>query len=142
MKAIYLARDAHVPPLPSRPVRRIMSTPPVCVAANATLGDALRAMVRGERRHLVVVAGDGTCRGVLADRTIVAAWARDSKVLDATSVESTLDPRAAIVDERASVAVAARLMRSAGVDAVAVVDANLRPVGIVTGSDIVALLAT
>lgn len=141
MKAIYLARDGNVPPLPSRPVRRIMSTPPVCVAAGATLGDALRAMVRGQRRHLVVIAGDGTCRGVVADRTIVAAWAHGPAALDAATVESTLEPRAAIVDEQASVATAARLMRSAGVDAVAVVDANLRPVGIVTGSDIVALLA-
>ncbi|MEV4536635.1 CBS domain-containing protein [Asanoa sp. NPDC049518] len=141
MKAIYLARGEDVPPLTSRRVRQIMSTPPVCVAAGATLGDALRAMVRGRRRHLVVVADDGTCRGVVADRAIVAAWAQGPSVLDTVTVESALDPTAAVVDEQATVAVVARLMRRVDIDAVAVVDANLRPIGIVTGSDIVALLA-
>ncbi|TNH31122.1 CBS domain-containing protein [Micromonospora orduensis] len=36
---------------------------------------------------------------------------------------------------------AARLMRAGGVEAVAIVDADGNPVGIVTGSDLIALLA-
>ncbi|SNT60841.1 CBS domain-containing protein [Asanoa hainanensis] len=141
MKAIYTGREGISPSLGTRPVRRIMSAPPVCVAGSASLGAALRTMVRAGRRHLVVVNRDGTCGGVLADRTIVAAWARHAAALDTTTVDAALDQGAVVVDEGISVARAARLMRGAGVDAVAVVDASLRPVGIVTGSDIVALLA-
>ena len=140
MKAIYVARDG-APALSARAVRQVMSAPAICVAADATLGDALRAMVRGKRRHLVVVDSDGTCRGILADRTIVAVWARRPEALDTDTVASALAPGVAMVDERATVAAAARLMRADGVDAVAVLDADHRPVGIVTGSDLVALLA-
>jgi CBS domain-containing protein len=56
-------------------------------------------------------------------------------------VSSLLDPAAAVVGAEATVADAARLMRNAGVDAVAVVDAHGLAVGIVTGSDLVALPA-
>ena len=111
MKAIYVShRDAgdHVAAPVMRPVRRVMSSPVVCVTT---------------------------------DRAIAAARAHGPESLEAATVRSVVEPEPPVVGEEASVAEAARLMRRTGVDAVAIVDADRRPIGIVTGSDLVTILA-
>ncbi|MEV4624209.1 universal stress protein [Asanoa sp. NPDC049573] len=141
MKQIYAATDRKVAPVLSRPVRHLMSAPASCVGEGVSLGEALADMVRQRLRHLVVVDGQGICRGVVSDRMIVAAWANSPQSLDRETVGSVLEPGSAIVDEAAPVVSVARLMRSAHVDAVVVAGADLRPIGIVTGSDLIAFLA-
>jgi predicted transcriptional regulator len=144
MKAIYIAaRDpsGSAARLARRPVGEVMSKPVLSVAASTQLGDALRAMVGAGVRHLVVVDPAGRCVGVLADRLIAAAWAADPSVLSYQRVSSVLDREPATLGLDAAVVDAARLMRGTGVDAVAVVDSRGTAVGIVTGSDLVALLA-
>lgn len=146
MKAIYVsARQPDSPggQLARRPVGEVMSRPVLAVDAGVRLVDALQTMVRSGRRHLVVVDGAGRCLGVLADRVIASAWAQDPAGLSRRAVAGVLDTaRPATVSESARVVDAARLMRAAGVDAVAVVDAAGSPVGIVTGSDLIGLLAS
>lgn len=145
MKAIYVDSTndrRRADPLGRRPVNAVMTSPVICVSGSMSLGDALRTMVNTHRRHLVVVDADGHCRGVLADRAVAAAWAHNPDALGVTPVVSVLDPDPALVGESTNLAAVASRMRSAGVDAVAVVDVEGRPVGIVTGSDLVALLAT
>jgi predicted transcriptional regulator len=145
MKAIYVGSAQDRPkadPLGRRPVNAVMTSPVICVTGSMSLGDALRTMVNTHCRHLVVVDADGHCRGVLADRAVAAAWAHNPDALGVTPVISVLDPNPALVGESTNLAAVASRMRSAGVDAVAVVDVEGRPVGIVTGSDLVALLAT
>jgi CBS domain-containing protein len=144
MKAIHVGNthDAAKPdPLASRPANLVMTSPVVCVTADMPLGAALRTMVNAGSRHLVVVDRDGRCLGVLADRAVAAAWAYNPAALDATTVGLVLDRDAALVGESTQLAAVASRMRSAGIDAVAVVDTDRHPVGIVTGSDLVALLA-
>nr|WP_281369180.1 CBS domain-containing protein [Phytohabitans rumicis] len=119
----------------------VMSSPVTSVSADMTLGDALRVMVRLGHRHLVAVDTDGRCLGVLADRAVTAAWAHDPNSLSVRPVRSALQPASAVVGSRARVLDVARLMRSTGVDAVAVAEADGQPIGIVTGTDLVALLA-
>jgi CBS domain-containing protein len=143
MKAIFVNPDGRALPdaLARRAVTEVMSNPVVCVTADATLGEALRAMVGSGHRHVVAIHGSGPCLGVLADRVVAAAWAHQADALELASVSSVLEPQAAVVTRSARVTDAARLMRVAGVDAVAVIDEFGHPVGIVTGSDLVALLA-
>lgn len=124
-----------------RPVSEVMSRPACCVRTSTTLGDALAVMVRERLRHLVVTDEGGRCVGVLADRAVVAAWAAEPAALSYRRVSSVLDRTPAVVAADAAVVDAARLMRTACVDAVAVVDARGMAVGVVTGSDLVALLA-
>lgn len=143
MKAIHIAApDPYAPPAPlaRRPISQVMSKPPACVTASAKLETALLAMVGSGLRHLVVLDESGRCVGVLADRAIAAAWADGPDALSCRRVSSVLEPEPATVGVQASVIDAARLMCRAGVDAVAVVDAQGAAVGIVTGSDLVALL--
>lgn len=144
MKAIYIAGpepDGGAGRLARLPVTEAMSSPVFSVAVDVLLGDALQAMVRTGRRHLVAVDGGGRCLGVLADRAVAAAWAHDPAAMSRLSVAAALDPDPTVVNADARVVDAARLMRAAGVDAVAIIDADGLPVAIITGSDLIALLA-
>ncbi|GIJ21984.1 hypothetical protein Vlu01_26080 [Micromonospora lutea] len=144
MRAIYVS--GHEPEggaarRARRPVTEVMSSPVLSVSVDTRLGDALEAMVRTGRRHLVVVDTAGRCAGVLADRAVAAAWAHDHAALTRLTVAQALDPDPAVVNSHAKVVDAARLMRARGVDAVAVLNPDGLPMGIVTGSDLIALLA-
>jgi CBS domain-containing protein len=143
MKAIYVnSRDAdgHAR-LARRPITQVMSQPAVVVLANDLLDEALIKMINTGLRHLAVVDGSGRCMGVLSDRAIASAWATDYAALSRRTVLSVLDAEPATTSAGAAVLDAAEVMRRTGVDAVAVVDADGWPVGVVTGSDLVALLA-
>lgn len=143
MKALYVSpRDMRVNVrLACRPISEVMSKPAVTVAENALLDDALMKMISTGLRHLAVVDEHGTCVGMLSDRIIAAAWAADYHALTCRSVATVLDPEPALISARSAVIDAARKMRETAVDAVAVVDPEGRPVGVVTGSDLVSLLA-
>ncbi|WP_155375323.1 CBS domain-containing protein [Catellatospora vulcania] len=140
-KRIAQDRPDRAAGLAWRQISEVMSAPPYSVPTSTTLGDALAVMVREGLRHLVVTDEGGRCVGVLADRSVVAAWAAEPAALSYRRVSSVLDRTPAVVAGGAAVVDAARLMRTACVDAVAVVDARGVAVGVVTGSDLVALLA-
>jgi CBS domain-containing protein len=123
------------------PVAELMSHPVVCVTPGTSLHDALVVMLRTGLRHLVVVDAERHCRGVLADRAVTAAWAADPSALEWESVGTLLDPRPAVVAADATAADVARLMLIDRVDAAAVIDRSGLPLGVVTGSDLVALMA-
>ncbi len=143
MKAIYIsARDTDGPVrLARRTVASVMNAPAVTVSEGDLLDCALLSMIRTGLRHLVVVDEAGRCTGILSDRSIASAWATDYSALTRRTVASALDKEPAVVDCRGVVVDAAAQMRHCGVDAVAVVDADGAPVGVITGSDLVALLA-
>jgi CBS domain-containing protein len=107
-----------------------------------SLNDALVVMLRTGLRHLVVVDAERRCRGVLADRAVTAAWAADPSALEWESVGAVLDPRPAVVPADATAADVARLMCLDRVDAAAVIDRGGYPLGVVTGGDLVTLMAT
>lgn len=141
MTGVRNHQDDSAVRLAGRAIEQVMSSPPCCVSSSTTLGDALAGMARERLRHLVVNDDGGRCVGVLADRAIAAAWAAEPGTLSNRRVSSVLDCVPAVVGVDATVVDAARLMHTACVDAVAVVDARGVAVGIVTGSDLVALLA-
>lgn len=143
MKALYVSAREPVGPvrLARRRIAEVMSKPAVTIPARATLDEALTKMVQTGLRHLAVVDDAGFCVGVLSDRTIAATWAADYAALSHRSVASALEPEPAMVSVRDTVADAARRMGTGGIDAVAVVDDHRHPVGLVTGSDLVWLLA-
>jgi CBS domain-containing protein len=143
MKALYVSpRDmAGKVRLARRPIAEIMSRPVVTIPATVLLDDALTKMIGTGLRHLAVVGEDDRCLGVLSDRTIAAAWAADYCALSRRPVATVLDPKPATISDHCAVVDAARMMHNAAVDAVAVVDAQGKPVGVVTGSDLVSLLA-
>ncbi len=122
-------------------VAAVMSTPALWVPEDADLLQVLAAMFRAGRRHLAVVNPRGRCLGVVGDRSVAAAWANDPAALALVRVHRLLEVRPAIVGTDATVADVARLMYTEVVDAVAVVDRHGCPVGMVTSTDLIGLIA-
>lgn len=88
------------------------------VRHDLSLGDALAVMIRGGIRHLVVVDSVGRCAGVLPDRVVASAFARDPSTLTWQRVADVLDSPPAFVAGEATVADVARVMCASDVDAV------------------------
>jgi CBS domain-containing protein len=123
------------------PVAEIMSRPVFTVADDAVLVDVLAAMVRTGRRHMAVVDARGHCLGVVGDRAVAAAWAANPAAMDFVAVRRLLDERPSVVGIDANVHDVARGMYIDRVDAVAVIDREGKPVGMITGGDLIALMA-
>jgi predicted transcriptional regulator len=76
----------------------------------------------------------------LTDRMLVAEWANRPMVFHRGTVAGVCDAAQPMVPRDATPAGAAHVMRRCGTDAVVVVDHG-RPVGVLTGGDVIALLA-
>lgn len=97
-------------------------------------------MMRTGLRHLVVASTDG-CLGVLDDRTVFAEWPMGPLALRRQSVRELVRPCTSCVLPDIDLQIVARVMVDEGVDAVPVVDAHDRLVGIVTISDVARAVA-
>jgi CBS domain-containing protein len=124
------------------PVSTIMSRPVFTVTSEVVLASALTAMLRTGRRHLAVVDARGRCIGVIGDRALAAAWATDPTAMAVMRVHELLDVRPSLIDIDATVGDVARRMHGDAVDAVAVIDPIGGLAGMVTGSDLITLMAT
>ncbi|BCJ75205.1 hypothetical protein CS0771_47490 [Catellatospora sp. IY07-71] len=144
MKAIYatpVPADMRHCAWTRRPVTEVMSSPVLAAPSSVTLDEALQQMLTGGFRHLAIVDEQGCCVGVLAARAVAAAAAGHRSLAELTAAE-VLDHEAAVLDSHAVVVDAARLMRSTAVDAVALVDDSGHPVGMLTSSDLIRLIAS
>jgi CBS domain-containing protein len=122
-------------------VTTVMSHPVLAVRASAYFSDALHALVTHGLRHLAVVDEAGRCVGLLTDRAVAAEWAGRPMAFVRRAVASACGGRQPIVDRNATVTSAARMMHRCGTDAVIVINEDRRPLGILTGGDVIALLA-
>jgi predicted transcriptional regulator len=118
-----------------------MGRPAITLDAESTLDQALRSFAAFGVRHLVVVDFTGRSMGVLSDRAVASWWARGPTTFENVRVKAVLGTSRCTVGIRATLADAARVMHAAGIDAVVVVDAASMPCGVVSTSDLVALLA-
>jgi CBS domain-containing protein len=120
-------------------VATVMSHPVLAVPASASHEEALRVLLRHGVRHLAVLGADGTCVGLLTDRMLVAEWAGRPMAFHHRAVAGACDGQPTVPRD-ATLGAAAQVMRHCGTDAVIVVDHG-RPIGVLTGGDVVALLA-
>lgn len=118
----------------NRPVSRFMTAPPV-VASPATTADAARALLaEGSLRHLPVVDGDRLV-GIVSAADLRNAAAAEPLAQLMVADPATLSPDDSLQD-------AARRLATGGYHALPVIDAGGQVVGIVTSTDLVALLLT
>lgn len=126
----------------SAPVAGVMTPAPVTISLDDDLWTALRLLLATGLRHLVVVNADNTCCGVLADRSVVAAWPGDAIGARLTGVRQMMgDSAPPLLKPETSISEAARAMLTFGTDALAVVDKEGKAIGVVTGSDLIRSLA-
>ena len=120
----------------------VMSRPVLTVDVHETLWDAWQLLFVSGLRHLVVLDRDGTCRGVLSDRNILADVPVTQEHLRTRYVgEVTAHTPVLRVEPNAQPRQVARIMVEHSAEAVPVVDAGGRVLGLVTEGDLVRWLA-
>jgi CBS domain-containing protein len=131
---------ADVAVQPSWTAADVMSSPVTTIDASTRLSTAWTAIFRSGRRHLVVVA-DRRCVGVIDDRRIGLEWPMGELRATTLTVGEILRRDTTVVHTSTPVAQIARQMLDEGIDAVPVVSDHRELVGLVTGSDLIALMA-
>jgi acetoin utilization protein AcuB len=118
----------------------VMSAPVATIAATARLSTAWSAIYRSGRRHLVVIS-NRQCVGVVDDRRIGLEWPMGELRAAELTVGEITRRDTSTVGTSTAVAEIAQLMIGDGVDAVPVLSESGELVGLVTGSDLIALMA-
>jgi CBS domain-containing protein len=114
---------------------------PVCLRETATVQEAIERMLARRQAGVLVVDAAGRLRGIFTERDVltrVAGGGRDARQTALGDV-MTRDPEALGPGDR--VAYAVHSMSVAGYRTVPLVDAEGRPVGVVTVSDVIRWLA-
>jgi CBS domain-containing protein len=123
-------------------VRDLMTSPVVAIFEGDSAWTAMERFVVAGTRHLVVVTRDGRCVGVLANHHVAALWPLDPLGLRRHIVRDMLEPGVPpTLHASATVGDAARVMVRHGVDAVIILGDDDEIVGVLTGGDIVGLVA-
>lgn len=119
----------------------VMSAPIVTVSIRETLWHAWSLLYRSGFRHLVVVDGS-RCVGVLDDRRIALEWPLGPSRGTTRTVGDVITGRVRCVQPGTAVSDLASIMLDERIDALPVVNAKGDVVGLVTASDLLAVLAT
>jgi CBS domain-containing protein len=114
---------------------------PICLPATATVGEAIERMLARRQAGVLVVDGEGRLIGIFTERDVltrVVGRGRDARQTTLGEV-MTPDPDALMTGDR--VAYAVHSMSVAGYRTVPLVDADRKPVGVVTVNDVIRWLA-
>jgi CBS domain-containing protein len=114
---------------------------PICLRATATVAEAIERMLARRQAGILVVDGEGRLVGIFTERDVltrVAGRGRDPRQTTLGEV-MTPDPDALMTGDR--VAYAVHSMSVAGYRTVPLVDADRKPIGVVTVNDVIRWLA-
>lgn len=122
-------------------VNLLSPSEPICLPATATVHEAITKMLANRRAAVVIVDGDGRLIGIFTERDVLTRVVGQSRDVQGTTLAEvmTRDPEALSPQDRICFAV--NRMNNAGYRTVPLVDAERRPIGIVTVSDVVRWLA-
>ena len=122
-------------------VNLLSPSEPICLPATATVHEAITKMLASRRAAVVIVDGDGRLIGIFTERDVLTRVVGQSRDVQGTMLAEvmTRDPEA--LSPRDRICFAVNRMNNAGYRTVPLVDAERRPIGIVTVSDVVKWLA-
>jgi CBS domain-containing protein len=122
-------------------INEVMSHPVVTAPQEATLDAIARLMWEFDCGIVPLVGDDGRLKGVITDRDVCMAAYTQGKPLSSISAASAMSKDVISCHTTDSVETTERLMRDNQIRRVPVLDAENRPVGIVSMNDIVRLAA-
>lgn len=125
----------------SHTVKLLAPSEPIRLSPDATVEDGLARIVDNRRAAVVIVDGDGRLIGIFTERDFLTRVARPGLDPRRTKLGDvmTRDPETLAPDDRICYAV--NRMHTAGHRTVPLIDAERRPIGIVTVNDVVSWLA-
>ena len=122
-------------------VNLLTPSEPIRLLATATVHEAISKMLANRRAAVVIVYAEGHLIGIFTERDVLTRVVGQARDVHRTTLGEvmTRDPEALSPQDRICYAV--NRMNNAGYRTVPLVDAERRPIGIVTVSDVVKWLA-
>ena len=114
---------------------------PVCLPESATVADAAQRMREARQAAVLVVDAAGRLAGIFTERDLLTRVVGRGLDPRAATLAVTMTPDPEVLSLRDRVAYAVHSMSVAGYRTLPLVDAERRPVGIVTVSDVIRWLA-
>jgi CBS domain-containing protein len=114
---------------------------PICLAANATVQDAIARMLERRQACVLVVDGERRLTGILTERDVLMRVAGAGLDPRRTALRDVMTPNPQALTARDRIAYAVHCMSVAGYRTVPLVDADDRPIGVVTVSDVIRWLS-
>ena len=115
---------------------------PVCLRETATVTEAAQRMVQARQAAVLIVDAKGRLTGIFTERDLLTRVIGRGVEPKGTPLSAVMTPNPEVLSLSDRVAYAVHCMSVAGYRTVPLVDADRRPVGIVTVSDVIRWLAT
>lgn len=122
-------------------IKDLMSHPPVTCPANSTLDHAARLMWEFDCGIIPVVNDDGRLAGVVTDRDVCMAAYTQGRSLASIPIATAMGKQVVAVHASDPIEQAERLMRDNQIRRLPVLDADGRPIGLVSMNDLARLAA-
>ena len=114
---------------------------PVCLRETATVTEAAHRMVQARQAAALIVDAGGRLTGIFTERDLLTRVIGRGLDPKGTALSAVMTPNPEVLSLRDRVAYAVHCMSVAGYRTVPLVDADRKPVGIVTVSDVIRWLA-
>lgn len=114
---------------------------PLRFTANATVQEAITKMLANRRAAVVIVDGEGRLIGIFTERDVLTRVVGQGRDVHRTTLAEVMTPDPEALSPQDRICFAVNRMNNAGYRTVPLVDAERRPIGIVTVSDVVKWLA-
>lgn len=123
-------------------VKLLAPSEPITLGPEATVREAIEKMVTNRRAGVLIVDQAGRLSGIFTERDVLTRVVGQGREPERTRLREvmTTDPEALSPDDRICYAI--NRMNNAGYRTVPIVDADRRPIGVVTVNDVIKWLAT
>ena len=115
---------------------------PVCLTETATVEEAIGRMLERRQAGVLVVDGQGRLTGIFTERDVLTRVAGAGREPRRTALRDVMTPNPEALAAGDRIAYAVHCMSVAGYRTVPLVDADRRPIGVVTVSDVIRWLAS
>ena len=115
---------------------------PVCLRESATVTEAAQRMVQARQAAVLIVDAKGRLTGIFTERDLLTRVIGRGLDPKGAALSAVMTPNPEVLSLSDRVAYAVHCMSVAGYRTVPLLDADRRPVGIVTVSDVIRWLAT
>jgi len=122
-------------------VKLLAPSEPIRLSPEATVDEAVTKMVDNRRAAVVIVDGAGRLIGIFTERDVLTRVVRRQLDPERTRLADVMTPDPEVLAPGDRICYAINRMHSAGYRSVPLVDADRRPMGIVTVNDVVKWLA-
>jgi CBS domain-containing protein len=114
---------------------------PICLPETATVDDAIARMLERRQAGVLIVDDAGRLVGIFTERDVLTRVAGAGRDAHRTALHDVMTPNPEALTTGDRIAYAVHSMSVAGFRTVPLIDADRRPVGVVTVSDVIRWLA-